>query len=363
MIIGVNSPVSEVNMKIIDLRSDTVTHPTEAMRRAMFEAKVGDDVYGEDPTINRLETMAAQKMGKEAALFTASGTMSNLIAVLTQTRPGNEIILGSEAHMFWYEVGGAAALGGVVMRTVLNDPYGQMNLDDIAKAIRTPNIHFPETTLLCLENTHNRCGGTILTKEYTTAAVSLAHNNGIKVHLDGARIFNAAIALGVPASELAGDVDSVSFCLSKGLSAPVGSLLCGTADFIKQARKWRKMLGGGMRQAGVLAAAGIVALETMIDRLKEDHDDARRLAEGLAHIKGISISQKNVPTNIVMFDLASDISPIEFVSSLKAHGVKVSSRGANLFRAVTHRMLNATDIDDALNHIELACSRISHQAQ
>ncbi len=345
-------------MKIIDLRSDTVTHPTEAMRRAMFEAEVGDDVYGEDPTVNRLEAMAAQRMGKEAALFTASGTMSNLIAVLTHTRPGNEIILGNEAHMFWYEVGGVAALGGVVTRTVSNDHYGQMNLNDIAQAIRTPNIHFPETTLLCLENTHNRCGGAVLTPEYTTSAVSLAHKNGLRVHLDGARIFNAAVALNVPAGLLARDIDSVSFCLSKGLSAPVGSLLCGTADFVERARKNRKMVGGGMRQAGMLAAAGIVALETMIDRLREDHDNARRLAEGLALINGITLSQERPQTNIVMFDLAPDISDTDIVSRLSAQGVKVSASGRNLFRAVTHRMVSSADIEEALKHIEMVCREL-----
>ena len=258
-------------MKVIDLRSDTVTHPTPEMRRAMFEAEVGDDVYGEDPTVNRLEAMAADKLGKEAALFVTSGTQSNLTAVLTHTRHGNEIILGSESHIFWYEVGGAAALGGVVMRTVPNDTEGRLNLSDVEQAIRGKNIHYPETALLCLENTQNRCGGAVLTPDYTQEASDLAHRYGLKVHLDGARIFNAAVALGLPASELTRGVDSVGFCISKGLSAPVGSLLCGTKDFVERARKFRKMLGGGMRQAGILAAAGIVALETMIDRLAEDH--------------------------------------------------------------------------------------------
>jgi threonine aldolase len=336
---------------IIDLRSDTVTQPTEAMRRAIFEAEVGDDVFGEDPTVNRLEVLAAQKTGKEAALFTASGTMSNLIAVLTHTRPGNEIILGSEAHMLWYEVGGAAALGGVVMRTVPNNEHGEIDLKDIADAIRPPNIHYPETTLLCLENTHNRCGGAVLTSEYTAKAASLAQEKGLKVHLDGARIFNAAIALGIPAAELTRDVDSISFCVSKGLSAPVGSLLCGTAEFVGRARKWRKMLGGGMRQAGVIAAAGIVALETMVDRLAEDHANARRLATGLNHIKGIIIDRDRVQTNIVMFELAPDISPTDFVSRLTQRGVKVSARGGSLFRAVTHRMVSVADIDVAIDHI------------
>ncbi len=345
-------------MKIIDLRSDTVTHPTEAMRRAMFEAEVGDDVFGEDPTVNRLEAVAAQKMGKEAALFTASGTMSNLIAVLTHTNHGNEIILGDGAHIYLNEVGGAAALGGVVMRTIPNDANGQIPFDDIEKAIREKNIHYPETTLLCLENTQNRCGGAVLTPEYTGSAAQLAHRHGLKVHLDGARIFNATIALGIPATELTKDVDSVSFCLSKGLSAPIGSLLCGSKEFIERARKRRKMLGGGMRQVGVIAAAGIVALETMIDRLAEDHANARRLAEGLKQIQGITLAQKTVPTNIVMFDLAPSFPGSQFTIKLAASGIKVLNRGNNNFRAVTNRMVNAADIDFALNQIEAVCREL-----
>ena len=342
-------------MKIVDLRSDTVTHPTEAMRRAMFEAEVGDDVFGDDPTANRLEAMAAAKMGKEAALFTASGTMSNLIAVLTHTNHGNEIILGDRAHIFLNEVGGAAALGGVVMRTVQNNTNGQLSLDSIEKAIREKNIHYPVTTLLCLENTQNSCGGAVLTPEYTGSAAQLAHRHGLKVHLDGARIFNAAIALGIPVIELTKDVDSVSFCLSKGLSAPIGSLLCGSKEFIERARKRRKMLGGGMRQVGVIAAAGIVALETMIDRLAEDHENARLLAEGLKHIPGITLSQEKVETNIVLFDLPPAISSNQFLDKLAASGVRFLNRGGHSFRIVTHRMVNADDIDFALNKIEAAC--------
>ncbi len=265
-------------MKVIDLRSDTVTHPTSEMRKAMFEAEVGDDVYGEDPTVNRLETMAAGMMGKEAALFTTSGTQSNLIAVLTHTNHGDEVIVGDEAHMLWYEVGGAATLGGVTLRTVPNDSRGRLSPDDIERTIRSKDIHYPQTTLLCLENTHNRCGGTVLTTDYTDEVCNLAHTRGLKVYLDGARIFNAAIALGVPASRLTQNVDSVAVCLSKGLSAPVGSLLCGSKDFVERARKVRKMLGGGMRQVGVIAAAGIVALETMVDRcLGEDIRGSRYL--------------------------------------------------------------------------------------
>lgn len=338
-------------MKIIDLRSDTVTLPTKEMHQAMFEAELGDDVYGEDPTVNHLEKIAAQVVGKEVALFTASGTMSNIIAVLTHTRPGNEIIVGSESHMFWYEVGGASALGGVVMRTVPNDEVGRMNLDIIEQAIRTKNIHYPETTLLCLENTHNRCGGAVLTVDYTDACCQLAHKYGLKVHLDGARIFNAAVALGIPASELAKHADSVCFCLSKGLSAPVGSLICGDKDFIERARKWRKMLGGGMRQTGVIAAAGILAIQKMVSRLAQDHANARRLAYGLANLPDIIIQPEAIQTNIVNFDTPSKITADGFVQQMSTRGIKFSSRGGQRVRAVTHRMISEADVDGALEQI------------
>jgi threonine aldolase len=345
-------------MKIIDLRSDTVTHPTPEMRKAMFEAEVGDDVYGEDPTVNRLEAMAARMMGKEAALFVTSGTQSNLIAVLTHTNHGDEIILGNEAHIFWYEVGGAAVIGGVIMHTVPTDSSGRLDLDDIEPAIRSKDIHYPDTTLLCLENTHNRCGGTVLTADYTDEVCELAHTRGLKVHLDGARIFNAAVALGVTACALAQNSDSVALCLSKGLSAPVGSLLCGKKDFVEQARKFRKMLGGGMRQAGIIAAAGIVALETMVDRLAEDHSNARRLALGLANIEGITLAQDEIPTNIVMFHLSPELSVAGFVEGLERIGVKVGLRDGRPFRAVTHRMVSSSDIDEALTRIEAVCRRL-----
>jgi len=345
-------------MKVIDLRSDTFTHPTPEMRQAMFEAEVGDDVYREDPTVNRLEMIAAARMGKEAALFTTSGTQGNLIAVLTHTHHGDEIIVGNEAHILWYEVGGAATLGGVTIRTVPNDSCGRLNPDDIDKAIRDKDIHFPETRLLCLENTHNRCGGAVLTTDYTNEVCNLAHTRGLKVHMDGARIFNAAIALGVPAQTLARSCDSVALCLSKGLSAPVGSLLCGSKDFIEQARKFRKMLGGGMRQAGIIAAAGIVALETMIDRLAEDHANARRLAEGLANIKVITLAQDEIPTNIVMFNLSPELSIADFFKGLEREGVKVGLRDGHPFRAVTHRMVSSSDIDEALTRIETVCRRL-----
>ena len=345
-------------MKVINLRSDTVTLPTEEMRQAMYEAEVGDDVYGEDPTVNRLEELSAQVMGKEAALFTTSGTMSNLIAVLTHTRPGDEILLGSEAHMFWYEVGGASALGGVVTRTVPNDENGQMEPGTVEGTIRAKNIHYPQTTLLCVENTHNRCGGAVLTSDYTSAIAGLAHQHGLRVHLDGARIFNAAVALDVPASELAKPVDSVCFCLSKGLSAPVGSLLCGSREFVDKARKWRKMLGGGMRQAGVIAAAGIVALQKMVSRLAEDHATARHLAFGLSQIPGVTVHPEKVQTNIVMFGFPATISAPEFMQRMDARGVKFIYRGGRRVRAITHRMVSAENVDEALKRIGLLVTEL-----
>ncbi len=355
MIIWAVSCLMERQMKVIDLRSDTITHPTPEMRRAMFEAEVGDDVFGEDPTVNRLEALAAAKMGKEAGLFITSGTQGNLVAVLTHTRPGDEIILGDEAHILWYEVSGAATIGGVNMRTVPNDRDGRMEPGDIKRVIREQDIHCPRSTLLCLENTHNRCGGAVLTKEYMNEVCNVAHSRGLKVHLDGARIFNAAVALGLPAASLCENVDSVSLCLSKGLSAPVGSLVCGSEEFIDRARKFRKMLGGGMRQAGVIAAAGIVALETMVDRLAEDHANARRLARGLAGIEGIRLTVKDVSTNIVMFGLSPELSADDFVCRLEEAGVKVIALGDNMVRAVTHRMVSPSDIDEALTRIEAVC--------
>ena len=339
-------------MKTIDLRSDTVTTPTEEMRQVMFEAEVGDDVYGEDPTVNRLETLAAEMLGKEAGLFTASGTMSNLIAVLSQTRSGDEVILGDESHIFWYEVGGASALGGVMMRTLPNDSEGQMDLDAIKGAIRGRNIHFPKTSLLCLENTHNRCGGTVLTPEYTGAVANLAHEHDLRVHLDGARIFNAAVALNISPRELTEPADSVGICLSKGLSAPIGSVLTGDREFINRARKFRKMLGGGMRQVGIIAAAGIIAMEKMINRLADDHQNAQRLASGLKRIPGIMLTREKVPTNIIFFGLDASISENEFNRKLIDRGVKVSYLGAHRYRAVTHRLITETDIDEALKNIE-----------
>ena len=340
-------------MKVIDLRSDTLTHPTEAMRRAMADAEVGDDVYGEDPSINRLEERAAELLGKEAGLLTASGTMSNLIAGLTYCQRGDEIVMGDQAHMFWNESAGVSALAGAQIRLVPNDDQGRMAPQDLAEAIRPKgNVHVPPTTLVCLENTHNRCSGGVLTPDDTRQVAQIAHDAGASVHLDGARVFNAAVALEVPPSELVRDVDDVSFCLSKALSCPVGSVLCGTEEFIGQARRWRKMIGGGMRQAGVLAAAGLVALDTMIERLADDHANARRLAQGLANIEGISVDPDSIQTNIVIFELDPSVgTATEVIQALAQAGVKVTPSRAQSLRMVTHRHIDGADVAEALARV------------
>jgi threonine aldolase len=336
--------------KVIDLRSDTVTLPTPAMREAMFAAQVGDDVLGEDPTVNRLEAIAAERMGKERGLFVPSGTMANLVCLLTHCRRGDEAIMGDMAHTFLFEAGGSAVVGGIHPRTVRNQANGTLDPAEIEAAVRARgNPHYPPSRLICLENTHNRCSGAVLDPAYMSQIRALADNHGLAVHLDGARIFNAAAALGVSASILAREADSVSFCLSKGLSAPVGSMVCGPTEFIEQARRHRKLLGGGMRQAGVLAAAGIVALESMIDRLSADHANARRLAEGLSRLPGILLDPDRVPTNIVIFKTAAHApSPVELVAGLEARDVKVGAIGGRRLRAVTHCGIDSEDVDRAL---------------
>jgi threonine aldolase len=346
-------------MKTVDLRSDTVTLPTEAMRQAMAQAQVGDDVYGEDPTINRLQDMAAGLLGKEKGLFVPSGTMGNLAAVLSHCQRGDEAILGHLSHTFLYEAGGISALGGVHSHQLPNQPDGTLALDELGDAINPDDAHRATTRLICLENTHNRCGGVALSVEYTRQAGELAREHGLRLHLDGARTFNAAAALGVPARLLAEPADSVTFCLSKGLSAPVGSVLCGSAEFIARAHRIRKQLGGGMRQAGVLAAAGIVALETMIDRLAEDHARARRLAQGLAGIAGLRLDPGSPHTNMIFlnireevaFDLPAEpgMAPSALVADrLAERGVLVGNIGPRRFRLVTHAWVDDAGIDQAL---------------
>ncbi len=341
-------------VKPIDLRSDTLTQPTPAMRQAMAQAEVGDDVFGEDPTVNRLEAMAAERVGKEAALFVPTGTMANLVALLTHCQRGDEVILGDQSHTFIYEQGGAAALGGIHPRPLANLPNGTIDPQAIASAVRADDVHFPTSRLVCLENTHNRCGGAVLTADYMREVRTVADRFGLAVHLDGARIFNAAVALGVPAAALAADADSVSFCFSKGLAAPVGSVLCGPADFIRRARRARKVVGGGMRQAGVLAATAIVALETMVDRLAEDHANARRLAEGLAQIPGIVIDPGQVQTSIVIFALDTPrLQPAELVACLAEQGIRILAIGGRRLRAVTHYHISAADIEQAIGAFRL----------
>lgn len=339
-------------MKRIDLRSDTVTHPTPAMREAMYRAEVGDDVYGEDPTVNRLEKMAAERLGKEAALLVVSGTMGNLVALLTHCGRGDEVILGDRSHTYRFEQGGMAALGGITPWPLPNQPDGTLRLENIAGAIRGDNVHFPRTRLVCLENTHNMCNGAPLTAEYTTQVAQLAHSRGLRVHLDGARIFNAAAALGVDARELASEVDSVMFCLSKGLCAPVGSLLCGGSDFIAEARRTRKVVGGGMRQAGILAAAGLVALEQLTERLAQDHARAKRLAEGLAEIPGIAVTPP--ASNILYFQLTDETpkTPEEVVNGLAERGILLLGRLEGRFRAVTHYWIDDEDIEATIKAMQ-----------
>ena len=314
----------------LDLRSDTVTRPSPAMRRAMAEAEVGDDVYGEDPTVNRLQDLAARKLGKEAALFVPSGSMANLVALLVHTGRQGEAICEAECHSYVYEQGGAASVAGVQMRP-LAGKAGVLTAEQVRAALRGDDAHEPRTSLVMLENTHNRHGGAPLTRDQTRAVAEVAHERGIPLHVDGARIFNAAVALRTPASELVRDADSVSFCLSKGLGCPVGSLVCGSRAFIAEAHRARKLLGGGMRQAGVLAAPGILALDTMVDRLALDHENAALFAEAVQRA-GLRLVHP-VRTNIVVFEAPR--AP-ELVASLRKEGVLLALRNDGFLRAVTH---------------------------
>ncbi len=317
-------------MKWIDLRSDTVTLPTEKMRQAMAEAELGDDVYGEDPTVNRLQELAAFKLGKEAALFVPSGTMGNLASILAHCQRGDEAIMGDRAHTFLFEAGGIAALGGVQPHTVPNQPDGTLKFEDIKAAIRVDDAHFPVTKLLVLENTHNQCGGVSISRKYMKQAASMAHDAGLLVHLDGARLFNASIDQNTPVEQMTDMVDSVTICLSKGLCAPVGSVICGNKEFIKRVHRIRKQLGGGMRQAGVLAAAGIVAMEDMTERLIEDHERAAELARRLSEIPGIRLDRGSPNTNMVYIE-------IEETSSLTADMISQRLRGEGILAGVTGR--------------------------
>jgi threonine aldolase len=338
----------------VDLRSDTLTLPTPEMREAMARAEVGDDVWGEDPTVQRLEAMAAVRLGKEAALFVASGTMGNLVSVVAHTQAGQEVVLDLDSHIYNSEVAGGTVVGHVQMRPVKTE-RGFLTPDQVQESLRPPNIHVPPTGLVCLENTHNRHGGTCGTPEQVAAVAAVAHAAAVPVHVDGARLFNAAVALKRDVREFTQPVDSVTFCLSKGLAAPVGSVVCGSAAFIQRARRVRKMVGGGMRQAGILAAAGVISLERMVDRLAEDHANARTLAEAVAVMPALAVDLASVQTNIVIIrvdrgDRARSVAATdEHVKGCAARKVKIHAMGPTAIRCVTHKDVDAEDVRRAVD--------------
>ena len=338
-------------MQTFDFRSDTTTHPTEKMRQAMANAKVGDDVYGEDPTVNTLEQKAADMLGKERGLYVTSGTMGNLLAVLAHCARGEEVIMGTQGHTFLHEAGGVSAVGGVVIHTIPNQADGTLALTDLENALRNPeDAHEPISKLVIIENTQNFCGGIPISLEYTESVAAFAREHGLLLHLDGARIFNAAVALGLPASKLVAPADSITFCLSKGLCAPVGSVLCGDAEFISKARRLRKMLGGGMRQAGIIAAAGIVALDEMVERLAEDHHRATVLGDGLRSMGKVRLTKNSPQTNMVFFKLDESValSTREFLEAMKQEGVLLMDSGPGEYRMVTHNDITDKGVEVAL---------------
>lgn len=343
-------------MDYIDLRSDTVTKPTPEMREAMAEAEVGDDVYRDDPTVNRLEALAANMLGKESALFVPSGTMGNLLALLVHCQRGDEAIVGDKSHIYLNEAGGMSALGGIQPCPVPNQKDGTLALDDILASIRTEDVHHPITRLICLENTQNICGGIPLTAAYTREVGELARKNNLSLHIDGARIFNAAAAQNVSIRDLVDPADSVMFCLSKGLASPVGSMLVGTSKFIARARHLRKMLGGGMRQVGVLAAAGIISLEKMTMRLADDHARARKLADGLRNVKGVLVDESSPYSNMVYLNLASDVKvdAAKIIDSALKQGVLLDCENARRFRLVTHYWVDDKAVDKVIQVFKTA---------
>lgn len=347
-------------MDRIDFRSDTVSWPTPAMREAMATARVGDDVYGEDPTVNELEALAATRTGKEAGLFVASGTMGNLCAVLAHAGRGDEAILGADCHVLSWEAGSMAALGGVVPYPLPTDDYGRMSPEAVENAVRDDDPHLPRSRLVLVENSYGAKHGYPLPPAYFAEIEAVARRHGLAIHMDGARLFNAAVARNIDAATIARHVDSVTFCLSKGLCAPVGSVLCGSAEFIARARRARKALGGGMRQAGVLAAAGIVALNEMVERLADDHERARHLATGLAQIPGVRLDVDKVCTNMVFFNLADDV-PLSSEDVAKemreTAGVWVGTNGPRGFRAVTHYWIDDDNVRSFLGALEHVLAR------
>ncbi len=342
-------------MDRIDFRSDTVTWPTPAMREAMKQARLGDDVYGEDPTVNLLEKEAAGRVGKEAGLFVASGTMGNLAGILSHAHRGDETICAADGHVLQWEAGGMATIGGIVPRPLPTDRQGRMDLDQVEAAVRGDDPHLPRSRLILVENSFGARNGFPVPPDYFDAIRAIADRHGMAVHLDGARLFNAAAALGLEPADLTRSVDSVTFCLSKGLCAPVGSVLCGSKEFIHQARRVRKSLGGGMRQAGVLAAAGLISLNEMTGRLGEDHANARRIALGLAKIQGIDLETENIRTNIVYFALepACPLSAADLVERLQRDfGVWLGAEGPRSLRACTHYWVGQKEVDRLLQGIK-----------
>lgn len=345
-------------MERIDLRSDTVTVPTEEMRQAMANAAVGDDVYGEDPTVNQLEADSAAMFGKEAGLFVTSGTQGNLVAMLAHCPRGSEIICGDKAHTFVYEAGGMSALGGIMPHTVKVHPDGKLDLEDIRHAVRGDNMHFPRTKLITIENTQGTVGGQALDKSYMDAVADIAHERGLKLHIDGARIFNASAATRTPVKDLCAGADSLTFCLSKGLCAPVGSVLVGDKAFIAEARRQRKILGGGLRQAGILAAAGLIALHKMSQRLHEDHENAALLAEGISDIQGIRVESQ--ATNFVMFWLEphAKLSPKQYEEAMLARNIVMRPYPGftNKYRAVLHYWVDRAKVETVIQAMrEVLC--------
>ncbi len=339
--------------KIIDLRSDTVTLPSDEMRQSIANADLGDDVFQEDPTINQLESKSSELFGKEAAIFVPSGTMGNLASILAHCDRGTEIILGDKSHTFLYEGGGISAFGGIHSRQLPNQDDGTLDVEEIKSAIRTENDHFPKTSAISLENTHNMCFGMPLSVEYINSVALIAKENGLKLHIDGARIFNAAVALNVAVKDLVENADSVTFCLSKGLAAPVGSVVCGGEKFIYRVRRNRKALGGGMRQAGILAAAGLLSLNLAESQLLEDHKNAKLLAEGIAQINGLTLDEKKVQTNIIYFGLNSPkLTGSQLVSKMEDRGIKFFETSSNRFRLVTHYGITRDDIEKTLEVLD-----------
>ncbi len=341
----------------VDLRSDTVTHPSPEMRRAMYEAELGDDVYGDDPTVNHLQERAAELLGKEAGLFVSSGTQGNLVSMLAHAQRGEEVLVGDQCHIMNNEAGGSMVLGSIVLYPIQTDEFGFLNPDYIKEAVKPRDYHKPTTRLLAIENTHNASSGRALNAEQMKAMADAGHEKGLSVHLDGARIFNAAVALDVPVADLTEHVDSVTFCLSKGLSCPIGSIVVGSEGFIQEADRWRKMLGSGMRQVGIIAAAGLVALDSMIERMQEDHDSARHIASRMAEMNGISVDPEHIQTNIIRFKVPPHTGN-QIASRLKEEGVYINGGDSDL-RIVTHYGVTNDDYEFAISALDRVMREIA----